>query len=143
MPTTPARTGIVNALDTRLDAITADATYNTTPTVTQYRKAPFQSTALPAINIRVLGQAQPEDGLMGKWTNRPRVALDIAATSAAEYEKVLVDILVALDTDLTLGSLIFDLKFLGDDPQYDQEDKSFIGGTAIFEFAHRTDDFKI
>lgn len=143
MPTTPAITGIEGALDTLLDTIAAGATYNTTPTVTQYRAAPFVSTNLPAINIRVLGRPQPQDLQSGKWNVRPRIALDIAATTAAEYHNTLVDVMVALDSDLTLGGLIFDLNFLGDELVFDQQDKSFLGGTAVFELVHRTDDMRI
>jgi hypothetical protein len=141
--TTPARTGIVNALDARWDAIAAGSTYNTTPKITQYRVAPFQTSDYPAINLRVLGQPQPEDLLTGKWNNRVSVAADIAAQSAAEYHNTLVDMLVALDTDLTLGGLVFDINFLGDELSFDQETKAFVGGTAVFEFAHRSDDMRI
>lgn len=143
MPTTPLITTIINALDTRLDAIAAGSTYNTTPTVTQYRAAPFQVTDLPAINIRVLGSLEPRDGLIGKWDHPARVALDIAATTPAQYHNTLVDILIALDTDLTLSGNVIDINYLGNELVFDQEDKSFTGGTATFEFVYRTDDMKI
>jgi hypothetical protein len=143
MPSTPARTGIVAALVTLWDAIVAGSTYNTTPVVDSYRVAPFQQTELPAVNVRGLGQPQPEDLLTGKWNNRLRVAVDIAAGSATSYENTLIDLLVALDQDLTLGGLVFDINFLGDEMLYDQEDKALKGGTAVFEFAIRTDDMRI
>lgn len=143
MPTTPVVTGIVDALDTLLDAISAGATYNTTPTVAQYRTAPFVVTDTPALNLRVLGRPQPRDLLMGKWDHPLRIAIDIAAKTPAEYHNTLVDVLVAMDSDKTLGGLIYDINFLGDEIVYEQEDKSFLGGTALFELVHRTDDLRI
>lgn len=147
MPTTPARTTIVNALDTVIDAIAAGATYNTTPSVSQYRTAPFTGSGLtattPAVNIRALGQGQPTDLQNGAWNNPLRIALDIAAITAASYHNCLVDILIAIDADKTLSGNVFDINFLGDEIFFDQEDRHFIGGTVLLELIYRANDWRI
>lgn len=143
MPTTPKITTIVNALDTLLDTIAAGATYNTTPKITQYRATPFVSADLPAINLRVLSEPRPADRFSGVWDHAKTIALDIAATSAAGFHNTLVDVLIAIDSDLTLSGNVIDINYLGYELVYEQEDKSFVGGTVTLEFIYRTDDMRI
>lgn len=150
MPAIPKRTQILDAVQARLAAIAAGATYNFTigsTKVFQWRdlkSQPWVAAELPALNIRD-GIERVNQALSGIHLHELPVEImgAIVANSAAQAEarKLLADIVTAIGVDRKWGGLAFDT-----DPQTEglevvQEGQRVAGARVQILIKYRTSSF--
>jgi hypothetical protein len=150
MPATPKRTLIVQAVQTRLVAITAGATYNFTLGATKVlvwrdlKSQPWTVGELPALTIRD-GIEQVRQALSGIHLHELPLDIMGAVTSSTlpedEARKLLADIVTAIGVDRKWSGLAFDTDPIAEGIEVAQEGEHIAGARVQIVIKYRTNSF--